>query len=57
MSQNINRYSYADFTGKPYIYYHGIPYAKNTNPPMTNQEDNRTIIRTNQQCAPRRNMQ
>ncbi len=45
MSNNINRYAYTDFTQKPYIHYHGIPFQKN-NCGINNNDQNRTIIRT-----------
>ena len=46
---NIERHSYTNFTGKPYIHHHGIPtkkstgYNPNTVPPVNHK---RTIIRT-----------
>lgn len=40
-----NRYSYANFTGKPYIYYFGVPYRPGT---VKQNNAQRTIIRTNQ---------
>ena len=44
-----NRYAFVNFTGKPYIHYHGIPYNKPENDQAINfNEPERTIIRTNQ---------
>lgn len=46
MNTNINRHSFTDFTAKPYIYYHGVPYTVAQNVPQYDRE--RTVIRTNQ---------
>ena len=48
MNCNIKRHAYVDFTGNPYIYYHGIPHERNAYIPNLNQNDNlnRTVIRT-----------
>jgi len=46
----INRYAYTNYTGKPYIYYHGIPVNRNCTPQyntLTNSHF-RTVVRTNQ---------
>jgi hypothetical protein len=53
MTTNINRYSFVDFTAKPYIYHHGIPYHKQLYTPQHSNKQDRTIIRTNQ---PNQNM-
>ena len=48
-----NRYAFVNFTGKPYIHYHGISYNKPANNQVINNqminlnEPERTIIRTN----------
>lgn len=42
------RYSYVDFTNKPYIWYHGTYCPVQTYRPTNQTPDNRTIIRTNQ---------
>ncbi|AHA45240.1 hypothetical protein qu_638 [Acanthamoeba polyphaga mimivirus] len=42
----FKRYSYTNFTGKPYSHYHGIPYQVNDNCFPNNND--RTIIRQNQ---------
>ena len=63
-NQNTNRHAFVDFTPKPYIHYHGIPYQKQQlcsqdydNQNYNNQilsstmplgQNDRTIIRTNQ---------
>jgi|SRR5271154_1109940 len=46
MSRNMNVHSYVPFTGKPYIYYNGIPYVvKNSR--NCDEHPYRTIVRTN----------
>lgn len=48
MSKNIGRYSFTNFTNKPYISNYGIPCPKLSYQPEQNYNKNRTIIRTNQ---------
>ena len=57
MTENINRHAYVDFSTKPYIYYHGIPYQKRLMyVPQYSNDMERTIIRSNQpnftSCSP-----
>ncbi|XWV25854.1 hypothetical protein QJ857_gp1228 [Tupanvirus soda lake] len=48
MSTNINRHAFVDFSAKPYIYHFGIPYQKQQYQPQNYNNQERTIIRTNQ---------
>jgi hypothetical protein len=49
MSTNTNRHAFVDFTAKPYIYYHGVPYKIQQNiVPINYGQSGRTIIRSNQ---------
>nr|WBF70552.1 hypothetical protein [Megavirus caiporensis] len=43
-----SRYSYTNYTGNPYIHYHGIPYNENINDQLPSNNSNRSIIRSNQ---------
>lgn len=44
MDSSNNRYSYTNYTGKPYSYYHSFPVEKNNGPFI---EKERTIVADN----------
>ena len=47
MTANINRYSYTNFTGNPYIHNYGVPFNGRQNYTLQDNNSARTIIRTN----------
>ncbi|AGF85092.1 hypothetical protein QJ854_gp690 [Moumouvirus goulette] len=50
-----SRYSYTNFSGNPYIHYNGVPYdinIDNRQRLLHNNNNNRTIIRSNQNTCP-----
>lgn len=47
MPNDIKRYSYTNFTNKPYIYHQGVACSNHANNNIENDRE-RTIIRTNQ---------
>lgn len=46
MSRSMNQHAFTDFTGKPYIYYQGVPYEQNNNCCNKKEYPFRTIVRT-----------
>lgn len=44
----INRYSFVDYTGKPYIHYFGVANKVLPYQAQASNNSNRSIIRTNQ---------
>lgn len=53
MNNNIRRYSYTNFTNKPYIYYHGVTCSSHNNNNHIDADHDRSIIRTNQHTSNR----
>ena len=47
MDSSTNRYSYTNYTGKPYIHYHSFPVKQNNSAFIQND---RTIVASNNQC-------
>ena len=47
MAVNINRHAYTDYTGKPYIYYNGVPFTKKYSGDCYQEHPYRTVVRTN----------
>jgi hypothetical protein len=47
MNRTPKNHSYADYTGKPYIYYNGVSYVPGHMIQYQDEHPYRTIVRTN----------